>query len=135
MMKEVTGILILGMLLLFSCKKNNDTKIVLDGTYTGTFTRVGLVLKEPTPVKISFAEKEFSGESGQLHHPDVCHGVYEITGGSVNIENACLHTADFDWSLIFNGKYKISSDGDELTISRMYVGFVVYSDTYRLKKQ
>lgn len=134
-MKRITCLLLLSSMLLFSCNKNSEANIVLDGTYAGTFTRVGMVLTEPVPVQIRFTGKSFTGESDKSRHPDICNGEFAITGDSVNFKNACVFPADFDWSLILEGKYRISSTGDSLTISRMYVGIIVYSDTYRLKKQ
>jgi hypothetical protein len=132
-MYRTTGFMLLGFLLLASCRKNNETKVPPEGTYTGTFTRVGLILSQPESVKITFNGNNFNGERNETSH--ICNGTYEITGDSVDFHNACLFTANIDESMVLAGKYKIVIEGDSLFISRMYLSSSSYSDTYMLKKQ
>ncbi len=132
-MYRTTGFMMLGILFLVSCRKNNETKVPPEGVYTGTFTRVGFVWTKPDSVKITFTGNNFSGESKGPSR--ICNGSYEIIADSVNFNNACVFTANFDWPLIMSGKYKIFMEGDSMVISRMYISFNSYSDTYRLKKQ
>lgn len=133
-MKRTACLIIVVILFLASCRKTNESKVPPpEGTYTGTFTRVGLVLTKPDSVKITFSGTAFNGESNGTCR--VCNGTYEISADSVDFHNACLFPANIDESMVLAGKYKIVIDGDSLFISRMYLSFSSYSDTYRLKKQ
>jgi hypothetical protein len=135
-MNRITGCILLGILFMASCQKNNEPRVVPEGTYIGTFTRVGLILAGSDSVKITFTGNKFSGESyGHSNSPRICNGDFQIMGDSVSFHNACIFTADFDWTLILSGHYKISTEADNLTISRMYLSSSSYSDTYSLKKQ
>jgi hypothetical protein len=132
---KTTSWLLTGMIFLFSCKKNSEPPPPLDGVYTGTFSRVGMVLVQPVTVQLSFTGNLFKGESDQNQAPAICNGGYSLSADSIEFKNACHFPADFDWTLILGGKFKIERLGDSLIISRMYMGFNPYSDTYRLKKQ
>ncbi len=132
-MKRIPSLIIVVILFLASCRKNNVSKVPPEGTYTGTFTRVGLILTKSDSVKITFTGNVFNGESNGTCL--VCNGTYEISSDSVAFHNACLFPANIDESRVLAGKYKIVIDGDSLFISRMYLSFSSYSDTYRLKKQ
>jgi hypothetical protein len=52
---------------------------------------------------------------------------------NVTFENACLWTAEFDWTLILSQDYKIKVVGNTVEISRDYNGG--FKDIYNLTKQ
>ena len=118
--------------LTISCKKYNSTSIPI-GTYQGTFQRS--VINTVSNVTIKFSSKDFEGQSQYIHYPDICNGTFLISQDTISFGNACVYTADFDWSLILSGKYKVSVFGDSLIITRAYNGIVYYDDIYKLKMQ
>jgi hypothetical protein len=128
---------LMGLLFIFSaCGKSAERVDTLSGTYTGRFLRVSMAYQGPVSVKINFSGKSFDGKALDNNYPDnICRGTYQITGDSVNFKNECMSPPDFDRSLILSGKYRIYHVGDSLSISRMYPGTVIYSDTYSLKKE
>ncbi|MDP4249648.1 MAG: hypothetical protein Q8918_05995 [Bacteroidota bacterium] len=134
MKKIIPGLM--GLLFISSaCRKSAERMDTLSGTYTGRFLRVSMAYQGPASVKIDFSGNSFDGEALDNNYPDICHGTYQIKGDSINFKNECVLPADFDWSLILSGKYRIYHVGDSLSISRMYPGTVIYSDTYTLKKE
>jgi len=102
-----TVFFILGFLILFSCKKEEqiDNKLP-DGIYVGTFQREYFGLDCDTAnVTFTFTSNQWSGYSDMVNYPSLCYGTYLISGDTIIFENKCFWTADFDWSLILNGKY------------------------------
>ncbi len=106
-MKLIPGLL--GLLLLFSaCEKSNTSEesFELYGRYRGTFTRSGM---DTALVNIFFKnDATFDGTSDQLQYPAICSGSFARNGNSLVVDDTCTWTANFDWSLIFDGNYNIS---------------------------
>jgi len=115
-----------------SCKKDDPTTIV-SGTYKGTFKRS--FINNISNVTIKFSSGKFEGESQYTHYPDICNGNFSVSADTISFQNACVYTADFDWSYILSGKFVISVFGDSLIIKRGYNGVFYYYDSYKLKKQ
>ncbi len=117
-----------------SCKKSNvTTPSLLNGNYSGTFEREKGIAKGPVRnVSLSFAAAKFSGTSDSTKYPAICNGNFSIAADTVHFVNGCAWTADFDWSLILNGKYSFKAVGDSLEIKRVYPGQT--TDIYRLKR-
>lgn len=132
--------LVLSVALIFiigSCKKTsgktNNYPIIPDGTYTGTFQRQTSTGGQIANVTIIFSDSTWSGQSDVARYPALCHGNYNIIGkDSVSFNNACMWTADFDWSFILSFNYKIKISGKELELSR---NELIYKDIYKLTKQ
>lgn len=105
------------------------------GIYKGTFQRTGQLNGGPkVPVTLEFGHDTFKN-LGTLggRYPTIGRGSFKITNGEVNFQDSTFYTADFDWSLILSGKYKMGYEGDSIVISRDYNGH--YQDTYKLKMQ
>lgn len=112
-------VLLLGIAALgFSCEKDNDRSdnAILPGRYIGTFSRSG---GDTANVVLNFsAEGHFEGSSTQLHYPALCRGSYRTDGSSLFATDSCSWTANFDWTLIFNGEYQFERQGTQLRIWR-----------------
>lgn len=127
-------LLAMASLLAVSCDKSDVvTPSILTGSYAGTFQRERGIAKDPTAdVSLSFAAANFSGTSDSTKYPAICNGHFSVTADTINFQNQCIWTADFDWSLILNGKYSFKAVGDSLEIKREYPGQI--RDIYKLKK-
>ena len=110
---------------------------MISGTFTGTFVR-WLGKEGPVAdVKITFSGNEFNGSSDSLNYPSICSGTFNTTSNpdSIHFVNQCDFPANFDWSLILNGSYKLIQTGDSLYIRRV-IGDIIYEeDIYSLRKQ
>ena len=131
---KIVVLLIVASLLAVSCNKSTvATPSFVTGNYAGTFEREKGIGKGPgAKVSLSFAVANFSGASDSTKYPAICNGHFSITADTINFQNQCVWTADFDWSLILNGKYSFKAFGDSLEIKRVYPGQM--TDVYRLKK-
>ena|ERR1700733_2854911 len=115
-----------------SCHKN-QASFLPNGHYQGTFQRIVNDTGTVSQVAINFTNSNYSGESEYAKYPAICNGSFSGLGSdSINFSNACAWTAEFDWSFILNGHYKIVASGKNLQISR---SFATYSDIYSLTKQ
>jgi hypothetical protein len=120
--------------LILSCKKPGSTFSILDGTYTGTFQRQTITSGHISNVTVTFSGNNWSGESQSAKYPALCNGTFEVNGtNDINFENACIWTAEFDWTLILSGNYNIRIAGNDIEITRDYNGSV--KDIYKLIKQ
>jgi hypothetical protein len=123
-----------------SCRKGcgmmgMGTKI--QGTYAGTFIRWQGKDGLKSNVKITFSENAFNGSSDSLNYPSICSGSFTTTSNpdSVHFINQCDFPANFDWTLVLTGPYKLIRTGDSLYIRRV-IGDIVYEeDIYSLRKQ
>jgi hypothetical protein len=96
---------------LFACKKNNNDSSSnnLSGRYRGTFNRTGMDTAE---VNILFkTANSFEGTGGPLNYPSICGGNFQQSGSSLMVNDTCTWTANFDWTLIFDGNYNINFTG------------------------
>ena len=127
-------LLTIASLLVSSCNKSDvATPSFFTGNYAGTFEREKGIAKGPAVnVSLSFAAANFSGTSDSTKYPAICNGNFSITADTIIFQNQCVWTADFDWSLILNGKYSFTALGDSLEIKRAYPGQT--TDIYKLKK-
>ena len=128
---------------LISCRKGGcgpGMGPTVQGTYIGTFVR----LRETMPpvltqshVKISFTKNEFSGSSDSSNYPAICNGTFTVTDmpDSIHFVNQCVFPADFDWTYILTGSYKMVQTSDSLYIRRIIGDFAYEEDVYSLRKQ
>lgn len=127
--------LIFGLLIIvgLGCSKNISNSSVLEGTYKGTFKRnTSSVIANVT---INLSTNNFSCTSNVSRYPAISTGNYQILSDSIRFSDASIWTADFDWTFILDGKYKITRKDDSLFMSRTYNGIVFTEDFYKLKKQ
>ncbi|MEJ0079810.1 MAG: hypothetical protein WDM78_02335 [Puia sp.] len=54
---------------------------------------------------------------------------------SIHFVNQCAFPANFDWTLIITGSYKLIKTGDSLYIRRIIGDFAYEEDVYSLRKQ
>lgn len=105
----------------------------LRGSYEGTFQRFadgnpqGLAA-----VELTFEGGSFSGNSEDPKYPAICAGSYTTKRSSISFSNTCLFTADFDWTLILSGDFRIERDEEELILTKNDGNIV---DMYRLVKK
>jgi major membrane immunogen (membrane-anchored lipoprotein) len=124
------------MLLLFAtCSKNiASTNAFTDGTYAGTFTRTSPNARYASAkVSITLKNGSFTGTSDIVNYPAICSGTFKMTGKNITVENECMFSANFDWSLIFKGTYQYELENGELKIYRRNSNDII--DQYNLKKQ
>jgi hypothetical protein len=131
--------LLIGCLLgLLGCNKEEQRiTTITEGTYTGSFQRELSWAKSDTSIiTLTFTSTNWSGTSDKFHYPALCNGTYTIEGDSVNFENSCVWTAEFDWSLILSGKYAITISGETIEFTREYRSSTaeIYRDRYRIRK-
>jgi len=109
-MKQLLTLLLFASFL-FACKKSNDNNPgELHGRYRGTFNRTGMDTAE---VSIYFKEgNSFEGTGGPLNYPAICGGHFQQTGNNLSMDDTCTWTANFDWTLIFDGNYNINFTGE-----------------------
>ena len=121
--------------ILSSCENDdiNEKTELTPGTYTGHFIRSSPSAKyAPSNVTLTFTAHSFTGGSDMKKYPAICSGTYKITKQEIEFFNDCHWTAEFDWSLILNGKFKLNIDGRQLEMTRHSNG---QTDYYNLKLQ
>jgi hypothetical protein len=117
-----------------ACKKNNnDSQMTADlhGRFKGSFYRTGNV--DTAQVNIFFQnDNSFTGSSDKTNYPAICGGSFQANGTNLTVDDTCSWTANFDWTLIFDGNYNMSfSDENSVRIWRTN-GTV--SDEYNLRR-
>ncbi|NLD50984.1 MAG: hypothetical protein GX660_27895 [Clostridiaceae bacterium] len=119
-------------------KEENNSSRLQDGTYVGTFLRE-LVWSPNDTAKITmtFSSGNWSGSSNKIKYPALCNGTYSIIGDTIIFENLCAWTAEFDWTLILSGKYKLTIEGNTIEFERDCRSATsdTYVDKYKLKRQ
>jgi len=98
---------------LFACNKNsNDNNShELSGQYAGTFNRTGM---DTAQISIFFkGDGRFGGTGGPLDYPSICGGHFQLNGNNLAVDDSCIWTANFDWTLIFDGNYSINFTGEK----------------------
>ena len=116
---------------LLGCSKEKFEKEI-EGNYTGTFQRTSPAgLYPQQQVSLSLKDNSYSGQSSNARQPAICHGGWDAGYRTINFDNACIWTADFDWTLILDGEFKYELNGTHLKMWKT-VGQV--TDTYELYK-
>lgn len=135
-MRQVLVGIVAITLLLVACKKERSdenveaNELTIYGRFVGTFVRSGM---DTAQVSLLFRENNtFEGSSNRSRYPAICGGTFEATGDVLAVNDTCSWTADFDWTLIFDGSYNFSLSGDnDLRIWRSNGSI---TDEYRLAK-
>lgn len=125
-MKVKFLILVTLFISIVGCKKEDHTiEPVFEGDYVGTFERNGRTSK----VEFTFQDGKYEGESEIDKFPAICDGTYTtIKDDKITFINPCAWTAEFDWTLILDGTWEFTVDGDEIVLTKA-------DDTYTLTKQ
>jgi len=133
-MRLLLSLLVIFLIIVTGCDKEKLEKDSVSNIYKGTFIRTAPNVKyAPADVTLILDSNSFSGTSDTRNYPAICSGKIKIEGQKLVAVNACMFTADFDWTFIFNGEYEMDIFGNELTLTRSYPGNVY--DYYILQKQ
>ena len=108
----------------FSCLDEDEISFFIEGDYSGTFERNG----EQGKVEITFSNGTFEGISEKVKFPALCKGTYTLTPKEITFQNECPWTAEFDWTLILNGKWEYEQNANELVLENEL------GDRYELSK-
>jgi hypothetical protein len=115
--------------LVVSCKKDRPT-FLSDGIYTGTFQRYSRI----EPIQIKIQGNNFTGLSASSdHYPVLGYGTFKLDRNTIEFANKAGFTADFDWTLILDGQYKIITRGPEIKFQRIYPNDE--ADMYTLRRE
>ena len=105
-----TGIALDGHVTTFT---RNTTKN-LSGYYKGIFERNG----KTANVELTLDNDTFSGHSDTDGFPAICDGVIWASDSTISFGNACIWTADFDWTLILNESWNYNLTSNVLTLTK-----------------
>jgi hypothetical protein len=132
-------ILITGLTLLISCEEEPVEIQIPDGTYTGTFQRycVWGDSQGISHVTLIFSSNNWSGTSEYEKYPALRHGTYSIAGDTITFMSGGAFSADFDWSLILQGKYLLKQSDSVIEFRKDYRSATsdTYWDQYILSRQ
>lgn len=95
----------------------------LEGTYTGEFHYISPVdtVKRTGPASISFKQQNFTSAGSTDRIPAGGSGSIEILDDKmIEFKDENIWTANFDWGLILNGKFKYEFKGDSLILNRYF---------------
>jgi hypothetical protein len=127
-MKQLLYLLLITIFFVSCEKSENDS--ALSGNYTGTFQRSSPGGNSPkNQVSLNLNAGSFSGTSSDARFPAICHGSWEIRSNKIQFNNACVWTADFDWTLILDGEFQYQLNGNHLKLWKV-MGEI--TDTYEL---
>lgn len=93
----------------------------LEGTYTGQFYYISPedTIKRTGPASVSFTHRSYTSQGNPDKIPAGGSGPFEILGDDLlDFKDQNVWTANFDWGLILNGKYKYRFRGDSLILTR-----------------
>jgi hypothetical protein len=121
------------VLILYACNKNDSddsTENSIYGRYTGTFYRTGM---DTTQVQLAFLNtNRFEGSGQRPLYPAICSGDFIFDGDRLGVNDTCTWTANFDWTLIFDGNYQVSFTGTNSI--RIWRTNGAVTDEYLLRK-
>ena len=138
-MKRVFFEILALMILISSCKKDNEENangfIIPEGTYSGTFQRQVSGIGRISNVTLTFERNGWTGQSQYGTYPALCpRGTYKMDStGQITFESFCVWTADFDWTLILAGEWKLIVNNNNIEFSKEYTSSL--KDIYKLTKQ
>tara|TARA_B110000116_G_scaffold266126_1_gene276374 strand:- start:855 stop:1241 length:387 start_codon:yes stop_codon:yes gene_type:complete len=120
-------LIVLGLVLMMRCNKNDveNAQSEISGAYIGIFERNG----NTSNIELNFMNGIYSGESEIEKFPAICNGNYSISNNTIEFENVCLWTADFDWTLILGENWNYTKENNILIMTKSN------GDKYTLTKQ
>jgi len=124
-MKLKILILIGFLFIAFACNNDFEVQPNFDGKYVGIFERNG----NTSNVELNLNNGIYFGESETEKFPAICNGNYSVTKNSIDFENLCAWTAEFDWSLILGESWNFTFENNILTLTKSN------GDKYILTKQ
>ena len=120
-------LIVLGLVLMMRCNKNDDENAQpeISGAYIGIFERNG----NTSNIELNFMNGIYSGESEIEKFPAICNGNYLISNNTIEFENVCVWTAEFDWTLILGENWNYTKENNILIMTKSN------GDKYTLTKQ
>jgi hypothetical protein len=70
-------------------------------------------------VELNLDNGSFGGTSTIPRYPAICAGNYTIGNGEITFVNQCFFTADFDWTLILSGTFKVEKTATSLRLEKI----------------
>ncbi|RQO32548.1 hypothetical protein DBR32_02820 [Taibaiella sp. KBW10] len=133
-MNKIVGFLLL-CCTFFACSKadmGGNMPHFSEGTYSGTFQRQNLTSSAGSAITLNFSAGNWHGSSTINKYPALCEGTYMMTSSTISFVNTCTWAPDFDWSLILEGTYEMTSYGDTIVLSKQQNMNTI--DIYKLKR-
>ncbi len=127
-------LLLLLAFLSFSCfDKDQEPAVLPSGTYVGQFQRSSPTADyDVANVTLVLDGSSFSGSSDHVKYPAIGQGTYQMEGQEIVFKDNSFWTAEFDWTLILDGAYVVSTQNQEVTFIRKRGDI---TDVYRLRLQ
>ncbi|WP_276483330.1 hypothetical protein [Paraflavitalea pollutisoli] len=121
------------------CKKDQQPELIIDPVIEkialkGTFQRNTTVEGPKVPVELEVGANGGYRNKGAAYanrYPVIGYGRFESGVDFINFIDSSHYTADFDWSLILQGKYQASREGDSIVLTKVYG--TQQKDIYKLK--
>ena len=130
--KLLTGAIFTLVILLSSCQKD-DSSIIMDGTYKGTFTVTYSSGTQSGQTSLELKDGKFSCSGNSNRIPAGGSGTFSSDNKKIAFNDENVWTADFDWNLILSGQYDYTFDEKKLMLSADKNGVGNYK--YDLEKQ
>ncbi len=118
-------LVLVGIIIIALACSSDDDQPNIEGEYIGIFERNG----NTSNVELNFANGIFSGDSETVKFPAICNGNYSISNKTIEFENLCIWTAEFDWTLVLGENWNYTFINNILTMTK------VNGDKYTLTKQ
>jgi hypothetical protein len=112
-------ILVMGLVMLASCRDLAVDYVGIDGKYTGTYAITNAKgLTNAGSVIFTFEGSRYSCEPQNLYLPPAGGGTFARNGQSLRLKDTMAHTKEFDWTLILNGDFTLIFDGSHLVLQQ-----------------
>jgi hypothetical protein len=112
-------ILFLFVILFWGCEESDTNVNFENGNYSGTFI---ITESDGQPqsgnVIFNFSNNSYSVVPEKLYLPPVGGGTFSINGNTIVLVDTAIHTAEFDWTLILNGSFELSYNGNILILKQ-----------------
>ena len=118
-------LVLVGIIIIALACSSDDDQPNIEGEYIGIFERNG----NTSNVELNFTNGIFSGDSETVKFPAICNGNYSISNKTIEFENLCIWTAEFDWTLVLGENWNYTFINNILTMTK------VNGDKYTLTKQ
>lgn len=117
--------------LFFQCNRTGNEQ--LTGYYEGIFMRIDNGARKEGETNLKLRDSTYRSKGQPNRVPAGGSGSWKIDGNTLVFRDKNIWTADFDWHLILNGKYRYEIKGDSLILTGHRPNAKYY--TYRLRKQ
>jgi hypothetical protein len=118
-MTKVCFALILALTCLACDHGVDPTRPIKSSDYVGTFSiRSEDGTTQSGQVTFRFRTNTYSCIPEKVYLPPSGAGSYRLGDHSLTLTDTAMHTAQFDWSLILNGDFTYSNDGNKITLTQ-----------------